>query len=869
MKRFLLALSFVVSFGIPSFANHITGGEMYYTLLSQSGNNYTYSVTLKLYRDCNAPFGSAPLDLTAAIAIFDRNTNQMVWNQSVTRNQIVILNLGSPDPCISNPPSVCYQVGYYQFTVTLPATPGGYIISYQRCCRIAGINNLIASNSVGTTYTAEIPGNILLASGPINNSARFVGRDTVIVCANNPFQYSFAASDEDGDSLVYSFCNAFLGGSIGAAAPDPPNPPPYSSVPYAFPFGATSPLGSDINLNSNTGLISGIAPAAGIYVVTVCVTEYRNNIPITTQRKDLQIKVGDCFVAAATLEPAYITCDGFTLSFSNLSNSPLINSYFWDWGVASQTNDTSNIPIPTFTFPDTGVYIIKLVTNRNQSCSDSTNAIVKVYPGFFPNFDFNGICINKPTIFTDRTNTNYGVVNSWSWDFGDAGTLADTSRIRNPSWTFNATGPKSVVLTVTNSKGCIDTAVRVVDIIDKPPIILPFRDTVICNIDSLNIPASGSGIFSWTPNSNILFANTSNPLVFPTTTTWYKVDLDDNGCKNKDSVRVRVVGNVTLNVRTDTAFCKGDGVQLGAVTDGLQFSWAPNLNLSNPNIINPVANPPVTTTYQLTASIGSCSATDDVTVFVVPYPFVDAGPDVTICFKTPVQLNGSVIASAFYWRPQGSLSNSTVLDPIARPGTTTKYLLLATDTLGCPKPGYDSVIVTVLPKVKAYAGRDTAIVAGQPLQLNASGGESYLWSPPFGLNNVTVADPIANLNGNIDSIRYKVYVRDAAGCLDSSTILVKVFKTNPQIFVPTGFTPNGDGRNDVLKPIAVGIERIEYFNVYNRWGQLVFSTTINGQGWDGKIGGKNQSTGTFVWLVKAVDYTGKPVFQKGTTTLIR
>jgi gliding motility-associated-like protein len=868
MKRFLLVTLFI-SYGILLKANHITGGEMFYTLMSQSGNNYTYSVTLKLYRDCNAPPNSAPLDLAASIAIFNRNTNQMVWNQGVTRNQVVFLNLGSPDPCISNPPLVCYEVGYYQFIVTLPASPDGYIISYQRCCRIAGINNLNASNSVGTTYTAEIPGNLLLASGPGNNSARFFGRDTVIVCANNPFQYSFNAADEDGDSLAYSFCNAFLGGSTGAASPNPPNSPPYSSVPYTFPFNGSSPLGAGVTLNSATGLISGFAPAAGIYVVTVCVTEYRNSIPIATQRKDLQIKIGDCSVAAATLEPAYITCDGFTLSFSNLSNSPLINSYFWDWGVTSQTNDTSNISNPTFTFPDTGVYIIKLVTNRNQSCSDSTNATVKVYPGFFPAFDFNGICINKPTSFIDRTNTNYGVVNSWSWDYGDAGTLADTSRNRNPSWTFNTTGPKTVVLTVTNSKGCIDTAVRVVDIIDKPPITLPFRDTVICNIDSLNIPASGSGIFSWTPNTNILFANTSNPLVFPKTTTWYKVDLDDNGCRNKDSVRVRVVDKVTLKVRTDTAFCKGDGVQLGAATDGLQYSWAPNLNLNNPTIINPIANPPVTTTYQLTSSIGMCSATDDVTVFVVPYPFADAGPDVTACFKTPVQLNGNVIASGFYWRPQASLNNSTILNPIANPGTTTKYLLTATDTLGCPKPGYDSVIVTVLPKVRASAGRDTAIVAGQPLQLDASGGVAYQWFPPFSLNNINIANPIASLNGNPDSIRYKVYVRDVAGCLDSATVLVKIFKTNPQIFVPTGFTPNGDGRNDVLKPIAVGIDRIDYFKVFNRWGQLVFSTTINGQGWDGKIGGKDQSSGTFVWLVKAIDYSGKPVFQKGTTTLIR
>ena len=91
----------------------------------------------------------------------------------------------------------------------------------------------------------------------------------------------------------------------------------------------------------------------------------------------------------------------------------------------------------------------------------------------------------------------------------------------------------------------------------------------------------------------------------------------------------------------------------------------------------------------------------------------------------------------------------------------------------------------------------------------------------------------------------------------------------PGVFVPSGFTPNNDGRNDVLRPVAVGIKAIEYFNIYNRWGQLLFSTKINGRGWDGKIKGQLQPTGTFVWMVKATDYTGAAYFQKGVTTLIR
>jgi gliding motility-associated-like protein len=179
------------------------------------------------------------------------------------------------------------------------------------------------------------------------------------------------------------------------------------------------------------------------------------------------------------------------------------------------------------------------------------------------------------------------------------------------------------------------------------------------------------------------------------------------------------------------------------------------------------------------------------------------------------------------------------------------------------------VIVIVLPKVRAFAGRDTSVVVGQELQFNGSGGISYIWSPPTGLSNLLISNPIGIYDSEIDSVRYKLVVTDQAGCTDSAFVLVKVFKTNPYIFVPSAFTPNGDGLNDIIRPIAVGIKQIKYFSIYNRWGQMVFTTTTNGQGWDGKIAGKPQNSGVFVWMVSAIDYIGKPIFLKGTVTLIR
>ncbi len=714
-----------------------------------------------------------------------------------------------------------------------------------------------------------------MPTGNINSSAKFVGDDTVIVCANNAFRYSFAAVDADGDQLSYSFCGAYPGASRGNPQPDQPSPPPYFPLAYAGFFSATSPLGSGVKINPATGLIEGIAPAVGIYVVTVCVSEIRNGQEIATQRKDLQIKVGDCNVASANLAPQYITCDGFDFTFANNPPSnPLVKTYFWDFGVAGTDADTSISPTPTFNyFPTPGIYTVKLVTNRNQACSDSTTTMLRVFPGFFPDFETTGICITKPTTFRDISRTTYGQIDKWRWDFGETTATNDTSRNQSTSYIYPGLGPKRIQFIVSSNLGCSDTIYKDIEIIDKPPITMGFRDTLICNGDLLQLQASGQGVFSWTPLTNITNANTGTPIVNPAVTTIYRTRLDIDGCINNDSVRVRVVDFVTLRANKDTTICQGDAAQLGATSDGLRFSWtaSPAAPIDKPTIINPVATSTTTTTnYTIRATIGGCNAEDVLTVTTVPYPLVNAGPAVTICFNASAQLNASTDGTSFTWSSPSLLSNPNILNPIATPPRTRDFVLTAVkEGSGCPKPSSDTVTVTVLPKIVLRLADDTAVVSGQPLLLNAEGAVTYLWTPTTGFLGGNDGSPVTIIPDGIDSIRYKVYGYNEIGCVDSTTILVRVFKTSPSIFIPSGFTPNGDGKNDVFRPIAAGIAKIEYFRVFNRWGQLVFSTSINGQGWDGRIGGKDQSTNTYVWIVKAIDYLGRPYFRKGTVTLIR
>lgn len=843
---------------------------MYYTLLDVTGNNYTYRVTLKLFRD-EASTGPL-LEGAQAVAIYEKITNALFYSNTIAKADEYLLTLGSPNPCIIAPPTVSFRIAFYRFDVTLPGSINGYTIVFQRCCRLNNINNLVTpSSQFGATYTAEIPGNEPVSNAPANSSARFVGSDTVIICAGYPFEYSFNAVDDDGDALTYSFCTGYTSPNP-PIAPNPPFAPPYTPLNYQAPYSGASPLGLSVGINSATGVVSGTAPVAGLYVVTVCVNEYRNGTLIATQRKDLHIRVSDCDLATVTLEPAgYINCNDLTMTFSNLTPSPLISSYFWDFGDLTTLADTSNLSTPTYTYPDTGIYTIKVVANRNQPCSDSTTAQVRVYPGFFPNFNFVSACLNTPTQFNDLTTAVYGVVNFWKWDFGVTALTNDTSQLQNPQYTYTATGTYNVEFIVGSDKGCRDTLNTAVTVIDKPPVNMAFRDTLICSVDTLQLQAIGTGAFTWTPNYNILNATSATPLVFPKTTTWYTVELNDNGCRNRDSVRVRVVDFVMLTAGNDTTVCTNDAAQLTANTDGLQYSWSPAGTLNNAGILNPVATPVTTTTYQITSRIGGCTATENITVNVVPYPFVYAGPDTTICFNSTARLNGQQGGTSFVWTPAATLSDAAILSPIASPSGTSLYVLTVTDNAsGCPKPARDTVVVNVLPEVIANAGRDTIIIAGLPLQLRATGGVSYSWSPATGLSNPNIAGPIALLDGNPEIVTYQVVVRNQAGCADSATITVTVFKTGPDIFVPTGFTPNGDGRNDLFRPIYVGMASIDYFSVYNRWGQLVYTSNINdGRGWDGTIGGLKQNSGTFIWMVRATDVLGKVHFKRGSVTLIR
>ncbi len=440
-----------------------------------------------------------------------------------------------------------------------------------------------------------------------------------------------------------------------------------------------------------------------------------------------------------------------------------------------------------------------------------------------------------------------------------------------PSPIFNNLSAGSYILTIKDANNCIGST------------NVPIASSAGVSVTANTLPAScGAATGSITINgsggvlpykysidgTNYQSGNRFDSLIGGS----YIIILKDaKNCSASFAAVVPVNNSIAVVTTPDTAVCAGSLFQLKVVSTATSYKWFPATGLSNSSIANPIAAPTNTTTYIVTGTLGVCSVNDTITIKVYPPPLANAGADIKVCFGQPVQLQGSGGVS-YLWSPSFNLSNNRVRNPnILSPAQGTyRYYLAVIDTNGCHSLITDTVLVTITPPVKVFAGNDTSIVVNQPLQLNAvdvnnNNLVNFLWSPFFGLSDSRIKNPVATVDRNVT---YFLTASNSIGCSGNSQITITVFQ-KPDLFVPTAFTPNNDGLNDFAKVFPVGIKQLVNFSIYDRWGKLVFSTTNEKLGWDGMYKGQKQSTAAFVWVAEAIDYKGTRLFKKGTVVLIR
>ncbi len=348
---------------------------------------------------------------------------------------------------------------------------------------------------------------------------------------------------------------------------------------------------------------------------------------------------------------------------------------------------------------------------------------------------------------------------------------------------------------------------------------------------------------------------------------------DGLGCSTSFNTTVGLTNDLTLTPQTDPTICESKSAQLAVLSNGLLFSWSPGTALSNTTIPNPVASPTATTQYIVTVTYGRCVAYDTVVVNVNAAPIPNAGPDGFICYGQTYQLQASG-GVQYRWTPATYLSSTTVANPISSPSKDIIYTLsILADANGCASLVTDEMTIDVTPplKLKTYPF-DTIGYPGDQFQLlvvpNDPDATNFVWSPSVGLSSTTIANPIVTVGAIGQDIQYRVWAFTQAGCRGEGYVKVRVYK-GPDIYVPTGFTPNGDGKNDKFTPFPVGMKSYNYFKVFNRWGQLVFSTTQLNTGWDGRWGGGEQPAGTYVWMIEGLTKDNRVITKKGTVVMIR
>jgi len=330
----------------------------------------------------------------------------------------------------------------------------------------------------------------------------------------------------------------------------------------------------------------------------------------------------------------------------------------------------------------------------------------------------------------------------------------------------------------------------------------------------------------------------------------------------------------------------GKPVNWQSSTDGINWTdFAPVYNADQFSLVGLT----MPKQYRVRVQSGVCpsqnSGVASVDYVNVSFPQASSAPaDTTVCYNTPATLSSTIsIGTNYSWNTTANLTgvgNGSVpslpysMTMTATPPATTQYVL-SVENAGCPNILKDTFLVRVLPKINVDAGNDTTVVINQPLQLHATsddtttaGGDRFSWTPIIGLDNPDIADPIASYTGETDSVRYLVTATSGHGCIGTAQVLVKIFKTSPDIFVPSAFTPDGTS-NRIFRPIAPGIATLQYFMVYNRWGQLMYRTSQLGQGWDGMVNGRKADVGGYVWVVQGTTYTGKVIAHRGTMVLVR
>ena len=495
-RLWAVLIGLLLAFPKLSEATHLVGGELTYVYqgTNASGQN-EFEVHCYIYRDCSSNnTNGTGFDGTAAVAVYQGSTLITTVSGNLDFSSVTDIIPQNPNNCAFLPEDLCIERGEYVINIALEPSQIPYTLVHQRCCRSPSITNLVIPEDQGFSLTTTIPGNLTLVNP--NSTPIFNELPQAFVCNNYPFQLDNSATDMDGDSLSYTLCPIFLGGTPLTPIPNPPTGPPFTQVGWSPGFSSPNPLGAvaGLTINPITGLLSGTPNLAGKFALGVCVIEWRNGQQIGSILRDFTLDVVTCNIQS----PGYETpepCTGMTVDFDQVSNPS--EAYTWDFGVAG-SDDVSTLAEPSFTYDEPGIYSVSLYFETG-TCADSLFFEVTAHATWDAEFEIVDLVCDDGgwtgNIELDTSEwTNY--IN-WNWSFGENSMPPNLTNEHPSSVWF----PQDEEITVTlNSSAfnCINNAQQALELPSLP----------LANFEVISDPCSGlevafenlspqSGPFSW------------------------------------------------------------------------------------------------------------------------------------------------------------------------------------------------------------------------------------------------------------------------------------------------------------------------------------------------------------------------------------
>lgn len=876
-------------------ATHIVGGEIYYDNLG--GGNY--KIHMKVYRDCIngiPPFDGWPnssgVTYDAFFTVFDAN-GTVIQTGIFTPLIFTTVPPTNNSPCApATAGNACVQEALYEATVTLPPLAGGYYIAYQRCCRNSTILNLINPGSIGATYWEHIPGPEVVV---VNNSPRFTNRPPIYICAGIPIAFDHMATDPDGDSLVYSLCTPFNGLDVNCPLLDPTNancpsantPPPYISVPFDSPYSSSYPMASSpaTNINPNTGFLDGVPNITGQWVVGVCVSEYRNGQLIGVHHRDFQFNVINCpFVVSADILSQTTTnngqgtgfCNGFTISYSN--NSFNGSTYYWDFGDPNTLADTSNVYNPTYTFPGIGDYTVTLIVNPESPCGDTTTEIFHVHPLLSPdyitpnaqcmtgnNFDFNGA-------------GSFQGNGSFNWSFGINANpqTANTTLVTNVS--FNTPGVYPIVFTV-NENGCSASATKTIEVYQNPnasignltavgcdPVIVTFNNTSTAGTPMDFLWTFSDGTSSTAQNPTHVFSP-AGIYSFSMAVITNQKCIDTSQVTSVNSITVTPTPFVDFTYTSNTGLCFNFNNFVFKSTSVFQgsngaLSWdfgsSASIQTASTQVVPGVSyNASGIYTVALMANENGCIDTTTKIIELYENPIASVDPIISIgCNPMKIDFSNTSLAAsnmAFLWAFSDG-TTSTEENPthiFSQVGIYNYTLTVSTNNKCVDTSQIVSVTsITVNPTpVSSFTASPMVTTIFDPdiFFFNTSVDENIV-SWYYNFDDGTASNETNPIHAYATWGDYNVTqtVTNEFACTHSTPLLIRVFPEF-RFWIPNAFTPgDNDNLNAVFKPIVFGV--INYtFMVFDRWGELLYTTNDTDAGWNGTFKNKPCTDDVYVW----------------------